>query len=71
MVEIKFAVSKKTGKAELTIEGIEGPSCGPIHERVSAALKRVAGVEEETATPTPEYHAVVEDDTTTGISLRA
>lgn len=70
-VSIELIVNMRTGKAELSINGIKGAACRPIHEAVSADLARIAKLEESTADNTPEWTETVESDITVGQSLRA
>lgn len=52
MPEIEFTLDHKTGEMEMEINGVQGPGCADIAEKV----KEVMGAPSREET-TPEYHA--------------
>ena len=53
MPTITFTVDEN-GESDLTIKGIKGVACQPIHNAVSADLSTILGIPELTVSDTPE-----------------
>lgn len=51
MPEIEFTINNQTGEMEMRIEGVQGPACAEIADKVKEVLGAPT-VEENT----PEYH---------------
>jgi len=51
MPEIEFTINNETGEMEMRIEGVKGPACADIADKVKEVMGAPAREEN-----TPEYH---------------
>ncbi len=51
MPEIEFTINNETGEMDMRIDGIQGPGCADIADKVKEVLGKPSAEEN-----TPEYH---------------